>query len=88
MHWRKTQPALVVGSIEFLSSSNTHLLFVRRHQGQAVLCCFNFSATPASLPLASPLELQELNGHGFASISGRLDKLVIPAHGALFARVI
>ena len=87
MHWRKTQPALVVGSIEFLSSSDTHLLFIRRHQDQAVLCGFNFGSSAVSLPLSSPLNLQALDGHGFATVSGGVDKLSIPAYGSLFARV-
>ena len=39
--WRKSQPALVDGSIRFLDAPAQVLAFVREHAGERVLVAFN-----------------------------------------------
>ena len=50
--WRKQQPALIHGDMQLWDRHEQTLAFVREHEGQRVLCVFNFSdrATELSLP--------------------------------------
>lgn len=44
LKWRKTQPALITGDIEFHDMGDETLLaFTRRHRDQVLLCLFNLS---------------------------------------------
>lgn len=49
--WRKHQPALVHGDLCLWAVHEQTLSFVREHQGQRVLCVFNFSDRAAELDL-------------------------------------
>ena len=51
LHWRRQQPALVHGSMSLLPCDEQVLVLVREHDGQRVLCAFNFSDREASLAL-------------------------------------
>jgi alpha-glucosidase len=53
LHWRRTVPALVSGSMELLPPHAQVLAFVREHAGKRILCALNFSAEQAQLPLDS-----------------------------------
>jgi alpha-glucosidase len=50
--WRKQQPALIHGDMQLWASHEQTLAFVREHEGERVLCVFNFSdrTTELSLP--------------------------------------
>ncbi|CAD5366264.1 putative alpha-glucosidase [Rubrivivax sp. A210] len=83
--WRRTQPALVHGEMELLPRHPQVLAFVRSHQGQRLLCAFNFSDGPATL--AAPGALTPLEGSGASGgrvVDGRLD---FDAWGVLHARL-
>lgn len=68
LHWRRTQPALVKGSMVMLPAHDQVLAFVRNHGDARVLCAFNFSGEavvwtlPAELASASPLAGSGLEG--------------------------
>ena len=49
--WRKQQPALVHGEMQLWEAHEQTLVFVREHEGQRVLCVFNFSERSAELKL-------------------------------------
>ena len=49
--FRKSQPALVKGMHEGLSSANGILSFRRRHEGAEIFCAFNLSDTPSTLTM-------------------------------------
>lgn len=49
--WRKGQAELIHGSMTVWPSHPQVLVFEREHQGQRVLCAFNFSDAPASIDL-------------------------------------
>jgi len=51
LHWRRQQPALVSGSMTLLPAHPQVLAFEREHDGQRLLCAFNFSDQPLSWPL-------------------------------------
>ena len=85
--WRRDQPALRWGDIEFLLATETTLVMRRRHPDQDLVAAFHLSDTaaqvdlPGSLPALSPLP-----GHGLpsGSLAGR--RLALPAFGAWFAQ--
>ncbi|MES2722361.1 MAG: alpha-glucosidase [Pseudomonadota bacterium] len=43
---RKATPALGVGRIEFIETGTPVVAFTRQHEGEAILCLFNFGAEP------------------------------------------
>lgn len=53
LHWRRSMPVLIKGSMDVLPLHDQVLAFVRHHEGQRMLCAFNFSAQPAQLPISS-----------------------------------
>lgn len=67
MAWRRTQPALRLGSLRFIEAPEGCLAFVREHAGQALLVVLNFTAEVASLMLPAAAAWQALEGHGFAA---------------------
>ena len=47
---RKETPALRLGGIDFLHDEAPVLAFVRRYQGEEILCVFNLSDSQAEMP--------------------------------------
>jgi alpha-glucosidase len=87
MAWRKTQPALRWGSIQFLDTPEPVLAFTRKHGKETLLVAFNLSKSPVELPLAAVGKLTPVNGHGLSQGAVTAAGLSLPGHGALFARV-
>ncbi|MBY6186825.1 alpha-glucosidase family protein [Marinobacter hydrocarbonoclasticus] len=88
MQWRKTQPALVAGRIQFLDAPEPVLLFVREQDGERLLCGFNLGAQPVSLDLEPPgPALTVLSGHGLRAAQPQGNQLVFPEYGVFFARL-
>ena len=89
LRWRRTQPALVSGVIEFLDSNEPVLAFTRRDaaSGEALLVAFNLSANEASWTLPSGLSPRTIDAPG--PRAGTLDGgvLRLPPRGACFARI-
>lgn len=46
LEWRRTQPALISGTMRMLEPHPQLLAFVREAEGQSLLCAFNFSDAP------------------------------------------
>jgi len=85
--WRKTQPALLWGDIEFLDAPENVLLFVRRYQGQAILAAFNLSAAAETVNLAGNLHVTPLQKAGqlLAAINGK--QLHLAGYASAFALI-
>jgi alpha-glucosidase len=81
LHWRKTQPALVKGSLALHDATGEVLMFDRAHQGRRMLCAFNLGGTTAAVRV--PSGVTALQGHGFG---GRLsgDVVTLSAYDAFF----
>ena len=67
LHWRKTQPALVRGEQRLLPVHPQVLAFEREHEGERLICAFNFSDAAAvwsfaSVPGADKAQLLADNG--------------------------
>ncbi len=88
MAWRKSQPALRLGAIEFLADDKDSLAFIRRQEPEAILCVFNFSGVAKTVELLKPISLSVLYGHGFATCEGDLSSIDVAAFSAVFSRVI
>lgn len=86
LHWRRNQPALEAGRLEFLDVTDSILVFSRVYLAHRLLCMFNMSATPATYDLSalqscdavSNLEFEfELEGHS----------VKLPPYGVFFGQL-
>jgi alpha-glucosidase len=84
--WRRTQPALRYGDLQFLEAAGEVLLFERRTGAEAVLCAFNLGAEPVEIELPDGRRPDALDGHGFGGRQrgGTLD---LPPYDAYFGRM-
>lgn len=81
--WRRTMPALLRGSLEFLDTDEPVLAFERVLEGQRVTCVFNFGTDEASIQLPPERLGVACEGHGFGSTAMQ-GRLRLPGHGAWF----
>ena len=81
--WRKTQPALVEGTIHFLDAPPQVLAFVREHAGQRLLVAFNLSPTAVEWTLPMPATVLPMPGVDAVHVDG--DRLRFPARGGACA---
>jgi len=56
MAWRKNQPVLLEGDIEFLQTEEPILAFYRTLNDEKMLCVFNLSASQAKLTINASVE--------------------------------
>jgi alpha-glucosidase len=87
LHWRRTQPALVLGDIRFLDAPEPVLAFVRERGGERLLVVFNLSHDAVAWKLPHGLSPLPIETPG--AVAGRIEagSIAMPPHGALFARV-
>ena len=86
--WRKTQPALLKGSLALVGEDAQVLAFVREHDGERVLCAFNLSPTTAALPLDATMAVADVlsdSGARGATLDGTT--VAFDAFGVFFARL-
>ena len=83
LRWRKTQQALVTGSIRFLDAPASVLAFVREQDGQRLLVAFNLSADRVSWQ--SPAIATMLDAPGVAAAVVGDAGLELPPHGVAYA---
>ena len=82
--WRKQQPLLITGDIEFLAATNSVLAFRRFDNHGALLAAFNLSAEDATLPLPHLQVAHAIGGHGLPEGSFANATLTLPGHGVAF----
>ncbi len=85
LRWRKQQPALIEGDIEFIDTPEPILAFYRRHGDQSIVAVFNLSNTEQTLS-TDQLNIQqafEFSTLETGSISN--DQLILPGFGCFFA---
>ena len=64
LHWRKNQPCLQYGDIEFIESNDEQLIFTRTYQQKTILVIANFTQQEINYqPLTKAFEV--MSGHGF-----------------------
>ena len=82
--WRKHEPALIDGTIQFYDVAEPALVFERRKGDRGVLCVFNLSSEPLSLLLPATQGATPLEGCGFAKVEIDGDRISVPAWSAFF----
>ena len=88
LRWRKSQPALIHGTLAVLPAHSQVLSFVRAFEGRQLLCVFNFSDFIAQWDIPEPYaEATPLPGSGLAPVSRVGQVLQLPAWGGTFLRL-
>jgi alpha-glucosidase len=87
LHWRRQQPALLWGSIEFLAATEAVLAFTRRLGKEQLLVAFNLSAKNVAADLPRAMSGQPVSGHGLPEGLLQGARLTLPPHGVLFIRL-
>ena len=87
MHWRKSQPALCAGDIQFIDTPEPVLAFTRTHAGETLFVALNLGAQDVTIPVPPSLRLQQIACPG--PRSGRVEgaSLQLPAYAAIYATV-
>lgn len=87
MAWRKRQPALLWGDIEFLPAPEQVLLFVRKHEQQVVIAAFNLADALVDVNLSDypAATAMERDGQVLATLSA--GKLKLDAFGSAFLKL-
>jgi alpha-glucosidase len=85
--FRRTLPALVRGSIEFMNDSKDVVAFKRTYGNESIICAFNLGAEPASISLSEAGPWQELHGHGFTN-KADYGSVILAPHSAWYARSV
>jgi alpha-glucosidase len=88
LRWRKTQPALVSGTLRVLPAHPQVLAFVRAFEGTQMLCVFNFSDSAVSWELPSDyVAAVAVQGSGLADVPRAANMLQLPAWGGAYYRL-
>jgi alpha-glucosidase len=69
LHWRRTQPALIQGSMTLLPGTEQVLAYRRESDGDAVTCVFNLSGQTASYEVGAGAQLLD-SGLAGAQVQG------------------
>jgi len=82
--WRKNQPALLWGDIEFFDAPDNVLFFVRHHAGQKIIVIFNLAAESVAVNLGDfkAVEPMRRNGHALATLTD--NNVQLDAYGSAF----
>jgi alpha-glucosidase len=85
--WRRTQPALVKGDLQFQDAPGQCVLLKRQFDGNSLVAAFNLSASSVRIDASVMGKITPLTGHG---LPGELvdDRIELPAHGGFFGTVI
>jgi alpha-glucosidase len=86
MQWRRSQPALRLGDIQFIDTPEPVLAFTRSFEGETILAVFNLSDVATRIELPSAVDQMIGYGQGQASLDQQA--LQLPGHAFWFARAI
>jgi alpha-glucosidase len=85
--FRRTNPVLAKGDIDFLAADNDVIVFVREFGNEQLICAFNLGARNADLDLGAETKLESVEGHGFTG-SATGGKITLGSYGAWFGRMV
>ena len=84
--FRRANPALAKGEIEFLAVEDDAIAFARRQGNERIVCAFNLGAEPAVIELGLCSVAEPLAGHGFSGESSA-GTIRLEGYGAWFGRL-
>lgn len=85
LKWRRREPALKEGGMEFVETDEQVLVFRRILGEEVITCAFNFTDAEIALQMPEIDVGVPLDGHGFGGVR-RDDEIHLPAWGAFFAK--
>ncbi len=89
--WRKSQPALRYGDIQFINTAEPLLTFIREFEGEKLLVCFNFSDKSHTIALSNLTahsdQLTPIVDHQLVSATITDGTLNIPAFGCFYSKL-
>jgi len=85
--WRREQPLLINGEIEFIAATESVLAFKRFDGQNAILAAFNLSDAAESVALPELEVTGNITGHGLPDGQFASGKLELPPHGVAFFRL-
>jgi alpha-glucosidase len=88
LSWRKSQPLLIAGDIEFLAATESVLAFRRFDSKNSLLAAFNLSGEPAGVSLPGITTGRSLGGHGLPEGAFTGATLRLPGHGVAFFELL
>jgi alpha-glucosidase len=83
--FRRANPALASGDIEFLAGDGDVVVFTRMRGNEEIVCAFNLGPRTATVDLGAETSLAPVSGHGFQG-AGEGGKIKLGAYGAWFGR--
>jgi len=86
--WRKNQPALLLGDITFLAAPDNVLIFVRRHEQQAMLAAFNLTDKLITVDLEKKLCAKAMQANGIDVANIDAQKLNLAPYASVFAEIM
>jgi alpha-glucosidase len=89
MHWRRTQPLLKFGDIQFIDAPEPVLAFTRSYAGETLLVALNLGSKPLSLEFPTLQNLHQIQAPG--PLQGRVQTqqgaLQLPGYAAVYAQI-
>jgi alpha-glucosidase len=85
LQWRKQQPALISGNIEFIEMPEPILAFYRKHPSQTLIILFNLSSSEQTVAIDKLNIDQPYNLPTLACGSLSDHQLILPGFGCFFA---
>ncbi len=87
LRWRKLQPSLLWGDVEFLAADDAILALRRGLDREALIAVFNLTDHDVTRTLPAVAAATALGGHGIPEGAADGERVWIPAHGAFFGRI-
>ena len=84
MAWRKTQPTLRWGDIQFIDAPEPVLVFTRSNDGVQILAAFNLARDPVQLSLPEFGNYRQIECAGVLSGELHGEHVRLPGHGVVF----
>ncbi|RYG01083.1 MAG: alpha-glucosidase, partial [Chitinophagaceae bacterium] len=85
--WRKMQPALLWGDINFLDAPDNVLMFVRQYQEQRIVAVFNLSGDKVVVDIDNKLSLESIETGGSSLAQYEGNQLLLDDYASAFLRV-
>lgn len=85
--WRKTQPVLLYGDIEFLNAPDNVLMFVRRYKDETILAAFNLAAAAITVSLPDNMQVSALQKNDLPLAVVNNKYLVLASYASAFCSV-
>jgi alpha-glucosidase len=84
--FRRANPALATGDIDFLAADDSTVAFTRALGNEKIVCAFNLGAGPATVEVDAAWVLEPMAGHGLGGDAAG-NTIMLESYGAWFGRI-